>query len=68
MTDGKRFQRPSRGQPSDAARLPLVLPRDETFKIDLDTGTPVDDQDHQVPFRSTGKIGKLTVKPGREEL
>ena len=48
--------------------LPIALPWDETFNVGLDTGTPVDDQDYQVPFRFTGKIGKLTVKLGPEEL
>jgi hypothetical protein len=30
------------------------------FDIGSDTGTPVDDQDYQVPFAFTGKIDKLT--------
>ena len=41
--------------------VPLTLPWDETFDIASDTGTPVDDQDYQVPFNFTGKIDKLTV-------
>ena len=41
--------------------VPLTLPWDETFDIGSDTGTPVDDQDYQVPFTFTGKIDKLTV-------
>jgi arylsulfatase A-like enzyme len=41
--------------------IPLTLPWDETFDIGSDTGTPVDDQDYQVPFKFTGKINKLTV-------
>jgi hypothetical protein len=45
--------------------LPIALPWDETFNVGLDTGTPVDDQDYQVPFRFTGKINKLTVKLGQ---
>jgi arylsulfatase len=40
--------------------IPLTLPWDETFDIGSDTGTPVDDQDYQVPFAFTGKIDKLT--------
>jgi len=48
--------------------LPLVLPWDETFNVGLDTGTPVDDQDYQVPFRFTGKINKVTVTLGPNEL
>jgi arylsulfatase len=41
--------------------IPLVLPIDETFDIGADTGTPVDDNDYQVPFAFTGKIDKLTI-------
>jgi arylsulfatase len=41
--------------------VPLVLPWDETFDVGADTGTPVADQDYQVPFKFTGKIDKLTV-------
>jgi len=48
--------------------LPLVLPWDETFNVGLDTGTPVDDKDYQVPFRFTGKINKVTVRLGPNEL
>jgi arylsulfatase len=48
--------------------IPGTLPWDETFCVGLDTGTPVDDQDYQVPFRFTGKIGKLMVKLGPSEL
>jgi hypothetical protein len=41
--------------------VPLILQWDETFDIGADTGTPVDDHAHQVPFRFTGKIDKLTI-------
>src|SRR5262249_39085057 len=41
--------------------IPLTLPWDETFDVGSDTGTSVDDQDYQVPFKFTGKINKLTV-------
>jgi arylsulfatase A-like enzyme len=41
--------------------VPLTLPWDETFDIGSDTGTPVDDQDYQVPFAFTGGIDKLTI-------
>ena len=41
--------------------VPLTLPWDETFDIGSDTGTPVDDQDYQVPFKFAGKIEKLTI-------
>lgn len=48
--------------------LPISLAWDETFNVGLDTGTPVDDQDYQVPFRFTGKINKLTVKLAAPEI
>ena len=48
--------------------IPLILQWDETFDIGADTGTPVDDQDYQVPFKFTGKLNKLTVKMERPEL
>jgi arylsulfatase len=41
--------------------IPLTLPWDETFDIGAKTGTPVDDQDYQVPFAFTGKIDRLTI-------
>ncbi len=44
-----------------AHTVPLTLPWDETFDIGSDTGTPVNDQDYQVPFAFTGRINKLTV-------
>ena len=34
----------------------------------VDTRTPVDDKDYQVPFRFSGKIDKLTVKVGPVQL
>lgn len=40
--------------------IPIGLPIDETFDIGSATGTPVDDQDYQVPFTFTGTINKLT--------
>jgi arylsulfatase len=48
--------------------VPLTLMWDETFDIGADTGTPVDDQDYQVPFAFTGKIDKLTIKIDRPQL
>ena len=48
--------------------LPLILQWDETFDIGSDTGTPVDDQDYQVPFTFTGKLNKLTLKIDRPQL
>jgi arylsulfatase len=42
--------------------IPIGLSIDETFDIGSSTGTPVDDQDYQIPFAFTGKIDKLTFK------
>jgi arylsulfatase A-like enzyme len=41
--------------------VPLTLQWDETFDVGVDTGTPVDDKDYQVPFAFTGKLDKVTV-------
>ena len=41
---------------------------DETFDIGSDTGTPVDDDDYQVPFKFTGKLSKFTIKIDRPQL
>jgi len=48
--------------------VPLTLPWDETFDIGSDTGTPVCDEDYQVPFRFTGIINKLTFAIDRPKL
>jgi len=48
--------------------IPLTLQWDETFDIGSDTGTPVDDEDYQVPFKFTGKLSKLTIKIDRPQL
>lgn len=42
--------------------IPFLLQWDETFDVGADTGTPVDDQDYQVPFKFNGNLDKLTVK------
>ena len=59
-------ERPGGGERSHAAQP--ADPWDETFNVGLDTGTPIDDQDYQVPFRFTGRTGKLTVKLGPSEI
>jgi len=41
---------------------------DEAIDIGMDTRTPVDDNDYQVPFHFTGKIAKLNFKLGPEQL
>jgi arylsulfatase len=48
--------------------LPLILQWDENFDVGSDTGTPVDDQDYQVPFAFTGKLSKLTLTINRPQL
>ena len=48
--------------------LPISTGWNEVFNVGIDTATPVDDKDYQVPFRFTGKIDYLTVKLGPEEL
>jgi len=48
--------------------LPLILQWDESFDVGSDTGTPVDDQDYQTPFKFTGKLDKLTLKLDRPKL
>jgi hypothetical protein len=40
--------------------IPFLIPGDETFDIGVDTRTPVNDKDYQVPFRFNGKIDKMT--------
>jgi arylsulfatase A-like enzyme len=59
------------GQVVDTKPMPKSLPVGigwvETFNVGIDTGTPVD-EDYQVPFPFTGKLDKLTVKLGPEEL
>jgi hypothetical protein len=48
--------------------IPFLMTIDETFDVGVDTRTAVDDKDYQVPFRFTGKIAKLTIKLGKEQL
>ncbi|MCC8981772.1 arylsulfatase [Bradyrhizobium acaciae] len=43
---------------------PFTFAWDETFDVGMDTGTPVDDKDYQVPFAFSGKIEKITVDLG----
>jgi arylsulfatase A-like enzyme len=48
--------------------IPFIIAIEETFDVGVDTRTPVDDKDYQVPFRFTGKLEKLTVKVGPVQL
>jgi hypothetical protein len=51
-----------------AHTVPLILQWDETFDVGADTGTPVDDQDYQVPFAFTGELTRLTLSIDRPML
>lgn len=46
----------------------LIWAWDETFDVGLDTGTPVDDKDYQVPFAFTGTLVKLTIDLGESSV
>jgi arylsulfatase len=48
--------------------VPFIFQWDETFDVGSDTGTPVDDRDYQCPFAFTGKLNKLTVKIGPNQM
>jgi arylsulfatase A-like enzyme len=48
--------------------IPFLMAIDETFDVGIDTRTPVDDKDYQVPFAFTGTLTKLTIKVGPEQL
>ena len=48
--------------------IPFILAWDENLDVGSDTGTPVADQDYQVPFAFTGKIDKITLTIDRPKL
>lgn len=58
------------GAEADRKTIPhtiaFLLTDDETFDVGVDTRSGVNDADYHVPFRFTGTINKLTVKPGPE--
>jgi arylsulfatase len=41
--------------------VPLSVSLGPIFDVGSKTGTPIDDQDYQVPFVFTGKIAKITI-------
>lgn len=47
---------------------PALEAVDEGCDIGYDTRTGVDDRDYQVPFTFTGKINKVTFKPGPPQM
>ena len=48
--------------------VPALEVADEGMDIGYDTRTGVNDADYQVPFRFTGTINRITVKPGPPEM
>ena len=48
--------------------IPIVFTLDESFDIGADTGSPIDDQDYQIPFNFTGTINKLTIAVDHPQL
>jgi hypothetical protein len=60
------------GGPAAQRTLPKMLPFiwqwDETFDVGLDTGSPVDDRDYQVPFAFTGKLQKIVFDLGETSV
>ncbi len=49
------------------ATMAIRFSVDETFDVGADTGTPVN-LDYDVPFKFTGTIEKVVVKPGESKL
>jgi arylsulfatase len=60
------------GKEVDNKKIPHTIPAlmtiDETFDVGVDTRTGVDDKDYQPPFRFTGKLEKLTIKLGPNQM
>jgi arylsulfatase len=48
--------------------IPAIMTIDESFDVGVDTRTGVDDKDYKLPFRFTGKLDKLTIKLGPNQL
>jgi arylsulfatase A-like enzyme len=48
--------------------IPFLMPADETFDVGVDTRTPVNDQDYQVPFPFNGTINNVTFRLGPVQL
>jgi hypothetical protein len=60
------------GQDAATLKIPhtiaFLMVADETFDVGVDTRTPVNDKDYQVPFRFNGTINKLTFNLGPVQL
>jgi arylsulfatase len=48
--------------------IAFIYSDDESFDVGVDTRSGVNDADYHVPFRFTGTINKLTVRPGPEQF
>jgi arylsulfatase A-like enzyme len=48
--------------------IPAIMTIDESFDVGVDTRTGVDDKDYKLPFRFTGKLDKLTIKLGPNQM
>jgi arylsulfatase A-like enzyme len=48
--------------------VPALMTIDESFDVGIDTRTGVDDKDYKPPFRFTGKLDKLTIKLGPNQM
>lgn len=51
-----------------AHTVPLVMQWDENLDVGSDTGTPVADEDYQVPFAFNGTLDQITLKLDRPAL
>jgi arylsulfatase A-like enzyme len=47
--------------------IPVLMTIDESFDVGIDTRTGVDDS-YKLPFRFTGKLDKLTIKLGPDQM
>ena len=47
--------------------VPTLFSIDESFDVGVDTRTGVDDS-YELPFRFTGKLQKLTIKLGPDQM
>jgi len=48
--------------------IPALMTIDESFDVGVDTRSGVDDKDYKPPFRFTGKLDKLTIKLGPNQM
>ena len=61
--DGKEVDRKT-----IAHTIPVLMALDETFDVGVDTRTPVDDLEYQLPFAFQGSIDKLTFDIGPDQM